>query len=815
MTTRPAIFPPRPRTRALLAAALAVATATPAAAQPVATAVRRAIAPRPAPAPVAAPAPSPTPAPTPTPTPTPAPAPTVAAAAVAPPVAPVAPAPPAPPAGTHAARAGVHAALSDEELAALVGQAETIEIVDDAPPGSQATLDEATLERAEEDDIHKVLAQVSGVYLRDEDGYGLRPNIGMRGAAAERSAKIALMEDGVLIAPAPYSAPAAYYFPLVTRMSRVEVIKGPAAILHGPNTVGGAVNLVGARMVEAREAYVDAALGSDLYGKLHARAGDRGERWGLLGEYVKLRSDGFKELDGGGDTGFDKDDASLWFRYHGRPAAETFHQLDLRAGYAGETSDETYIGLTDADFAAAPQRRYRGSALDRMDWDHVRLRADHRVELGPHRRLTTTAYRHWFHRAWGKVDAFVGQRDLAAVLSAPQAGANPIYYAILTGAADSQSPEEELVRGINDRRFVSQGVQASYQAEERWGPTAHQLDAGVRLHFDRADRVRHEDAYAMTGGELVRSARPRNTVVDSRAETLALALHAQDRVRWRRLEATVGVRAELLDARFADYLGERHAGASEAVVIPGGGALYHVTDQLAVLAGVHRGFVPAAPSLLADLRPELSVNYEAGARWRSHHLAADVVGFFSDYSNLKGTCTFSTGCTAMQEGDQFDGGRVHVWGVEAQAQAEVPLARGWRAPLTAAYTWTASEFQTAFTSAFAAWGDVRVGDELPYLPAHQLALGGAVAAPRWELGGLVRWRDAVRDAAGQGPLDPAERADATFTIDLTAHLTVARWAELYATVDNLLDQQVIVARRPYGARPSPPRLVTVGYKARF
>ncbi len=716
----------------------------------------------------------------------------------------------APPAAT------VHAALTDDELAAMAeAEAETIEIVDRAPPGSHGTVDTEALERAEHDDIHKVLAHVAGVYLRDEDGYGLRPNIGMRGAAAERSAKVALMEDGILVAPAPYSAPAAYYFPLVTRMSRVDVIKGPSAILFGPNTVGGAVNLIGAPMPTQREGYLDAAIGSDLYGKLHGRLAERGARWGLQGEYVKLRTDGFKQLDGGGDTGFDKDDASLHLRVHGAPAAPTYHQLDLKAGYAREGSNETYTGLTDADFAAAPQRRYLGSALDRMDWDHVRLRADHKVELGRHRRVTTTAYRHWLQRAWGKVDGFVGERDLGGVLAAPTAGANRLYYAVLTGAADSQAPEDELVRGTNDRRFVSQGVQASYQAEERWGPTSHHLDAGVRIHFDRADRVRHEDTYRMTAGALVRSERPRATVLDSRAETTALALHGQDRIRWGKLELIAGLRLELLDVRFADHLSEMTTGASEAVAIPGGGVLYHLDDRLALLAGVHRGFVPAAPTSADQARPELSVNYEAGARWRSDHVSADLIGFFSDYSNLKGTCTFSTGCAAMQDGDQFDGGRVNVWGAEAQAGAEIPLGGAWRAPVQATYTWTASSFQTGFASDFAAWGDVMPGDELPYLPAHQVAVSAAVAAPRWELGSSVRWHGAVRDVAGQGPMLPAERADALVTIDLTAHVTLARWAELYATVDNLLDEQVVVARRPYGARPNAPRLVTVGYKARF
>ncbi|MFW6053620.1 MAG: TonB-dependent receptor plug domain-containing protein, partial [Persicimonas sp.] len=79
-------------------------------------------------------------------------------------------------------------------------------------------LDEEELERLEYDDPHDILLQVPGVYVRTEDGFGLRPNIGMRGANSERSKKVTLMEDGILFGPAPYSAPAAYYFPIVNRM---------------------------------------------------------------------------------------------------------------------------------------------------------------------------------------------------------------------------------------------------------------------------------------------------------------------------------------------------------------------------------------------------------------------------------------------------------------------------------------------------------------------------------------------------------------------------------------------------------------------
>jgi len=156
---------------------------------------------------------------------------------------------------------------------------------------------------------------VPGVSIQLEDGYGLRPNISIRGVSSERSGRITLLEDNILIAPAPYSAPSAYYFPTAGRIAAVEVLKGPAAITQGPYTIGGVLNLVSTPIPEEQSGTLMVEAGSDAtYRVLASYGGQTEQGFGYLLETHQWQSDGFQNIDrSDNDTGLNIEDYTHYF----------------------------------------------------------------------------------------------------------------------------------------------------------------------------------------------------------------------------------------------------------------------------------------------------------------------------------------------------------------------------------------------------------------------------------------------------------------------------------------------------------------------
>jgi Fe(3+) dicitrate transport protein len=684
--------------------------------------------------------------------------------------------------------------------------------------GSVQVLRPQDLERMDYDNPETILKQVPGVYTRGEDGFGLRPNIGIRGTSPDRSKKVTLMEDGILFGPAPYSAPAAYYFPLMTQMELIRVIKGPGAVSYGPQTVGGAIDFVTRPIPATESGAIDVSAGTFGYGKVDGFYGTSTARSGYVLEGVFLRTSGFKKIDGGGsDTGFEKGELVWKGRYLLSTDPNASQQIGLKLGYADEDSRESYLGLTDADLRANPNRRYRASLLDRMQWHRTQIVASYHGKFGGAFTVDVAAYRHDFHRTWRKVNR-IGRFDIARVLAEPTTGTNAILYSVLTGASDSSSSDEIIYIGPNQRSFVAQGVQVVAGWRGASGPVTHRVEAGARFHYDRIDRLHTEDGFLMVGGNLVPTLDATITNANNRAWANALALYLTDAATWSRLTFTPGVRVELIHTAVRDRRAATEVtGAPQRVVIPGLGVYGALTPSLGLLAGVYHGFSPAAPGQPAAVKPESSTNYEAGVRFTPPRTRLEAIGFFNDYQNLTATCTIAT-CGPTMEGLQTDAGRAHIYGAEFFGRSEPIVGKGYVIPLMFAYTYTRTKLLQVFDSEDPTLRDAQVGDELPFVPRHQASATAAFETPYASLAAAGTYVSEMREHVGPPGQPSAPReplTDPSFILDATARVRVTAAGQVYVSVRNLLGADDIAARLPFGARPVAPRWIQVGTQWSF
>ncbi|MEL7024107.1 MAG: TonB-dependent receptor [Pseudomonadota bacterium] len=699
-------------------------------------------------------------------------------------------------------------------------------------PGGATVITADDILRFNQTDIQRIIRSAPGVTVQVEDGYGLRPNLSIRGTASERSARVTLLEDGILIAPAPYSAPAAYYFPTAGRLAGVEVLKGPATITEGPYTVGGAINLLSTPIPESRAGFANIQLGDDATWRVHAHYGDDNGKFGWLVETHQWGSDGFQELDNGGDTGLSKQDYMVKLRYAFDPIGDWSHSLELKLQHATENSDQSYLGLTDNDFSANPIRRYGLSALDNIDTTHDQVLLRHRLSSKSFE-LTTSVYNNDFERDWFKTEGYdvTGSPDAQTFngvswfqfIQAANRGVaigNEMATDLVAILNGRDTPDGAVQIRSNAREYYSRGVELDGVWRLRTGDWSHRLAIGARWHSDRSERLQRNSTYTQINGELVLDdlgllGNAGNQIQDADV----LALYVRDEIELGRWLIAPGIRYESIDqerTRWETRPGQTVDPASRAdsnirdrrendidVFIPGLGVTYSIDDQWSMYAGAHKGF--SAPSNAPGVDEEESINYEVGARFFGDVTSVDFGLFLTDYDNLVGTCTASSGVDC-EVGDAFNGDAATVAGIEFSAQTVLNTGSPVEFPLQITLTVIDAEFDSdiADTDFF---GAVSAGDPLPYVPEYQGLVSIGAVSERFS--GFLSV-NILGDACARASCDAFEEIDASTIIDASLQY---RWSDAVtftATVENISDDLEISGRTPYGARPNKARTAMVG-----
>lgn len=671
-------------------------------------------------------------------------------------------------------------------------------------------------------DINRMLKAVPGVNMYEEDGFGLRPNISLRGTKAERSERISIMEDGVLAAPAPYSAPAAYYFPNVARMEAIEVLKGSSQVQYGPFTTGGAINLVSTPIPNSFSGKANISYGSKNTFKSHTSVGSSWKHFGYMVEYLRYQSDGFKKYEDHAAKGFKRNDIIAKIRVKTDHVKGVNHALELKFGYADENSDETYVGLSADDFKKTPFLRYAGSQMDKLKTDHRQWVATYLLTFSNKLKITTNAYYNYFHRNWYKLnDVRAGitskeKRSIADVLVDPET--NIRYFDILMGKTDREG--EALLVRANNRTYRSRGIQTRAEYRFNLNEFFFDLEFGLRYHADEEDRFQWDDSYSMKNKKMVLFMEGIHGTNANRVTSAnALAGYLLAKLRYDAWTVTAGLRYEDVDLLKKDYTKEDLARSGKVrietpnharVLIPGVGLHYQLMPAASVFFGIHKGFAP--PSAELYQKPESSVNMELGTRVAIGNFRAELIGFYNNYSNMLGSDLAASGGAGTLE--QFNVGEARVKGAEFLVQYQpLPKNCNVRLPLQVSYTYTDTEIRNSFESH--SWGNVVRGDEIPYIFKHALNMQLGIEC-KWFYANIgARYNSDMRTSPGQGTIAEREKVPANLIFDASLNVFVNKYLTVRLNAINLTNRVYLTSRHPAGLRAGHPFGIYAGANVQF
>lgn len=689
------------------------------------------------------------------------------------------------------------AVLAQEILVTSGLIAATPEVVS-RTPGSVDVVEAAALNQSRVFSFDEALRKVSGLSTRPEEGFSLRPNIGIRGLDPTRSRNVLLMEDGIPLAYAPYGDNSSYYHPPVDRFESIEVVKGSGQILWGPRTVGGVLNYVTPAVPDRPRGSLSLTGGSRDYFNGHLRYGGTWGATGLLLDATRKQGEGARDnvRSGLNDVNFKV------LRPLGSRQA-----LALKINYYGEDSRLTYSGLRLAEWMAAP--RSNAFRNDSFNGDRIGGAATHTASLSPNAILNTNVYGSSFRRHWWRQTSNSGQRPNDASDPACAGMAN-----LHTTCGNEGRLRQYTTSGIDPKVRISHGL---------FGVRS-EFDGGVRAHFEIQERIQKNGDTPLS--------RDGRTVEDNRRTTQGYSTFFQNRFFFGNLTLTPGLRIEHVRYDRTNRLFNGGAGAFGKTdltqLIPGIGGAWNPNQSITIFAGVHRGFAPPrAEDIInnsggfVELDSELSWNYEAGIRARASRAASIEATYFrTDYENQivpaslaggVGSVLTSAGRT-MHQGAEFSG----------RLDGRNFLGTGQSIWLRTAATWIAqARFEGVRYSAVSGSGTVLItGNRLPYAP-ETLITASAGWTHRRGANLMVEMVHTGRQfgddlntvnssADGQRGAIPGN-----VIWNATVNLPLEEWrTTAFVTVKNLLDRMTLVDR-VRGMLPGSPRLVQAGFRWEF
>jgi Fe(3+) dicitrate transport protein len=567
----------------------------------------------------------------------------------------------------------------------LIGSDEALE----ETGGSVQKISSEELERSRVFTSSEALRKISGVNVRDEEGFGLRPNIGIRGTNPTRSTKILLLEDGLPLSYAPYGDNATYYHPPLERFESVEVLKGSGQISYGPTTVAGVVNYITPNPPSDTTLSLKLISGNRDFANGNAQFGGTFGKTGVIVNFNQKQGEGARE-----NIRSRLSDFSSKFM-------QTINSKNILIGKFSvlkEDSQITYSGLTEAEFRTNP----RGNPFlnDHFDAYRTGISLQHTAVLNARSNLNTTGYYNFFSRDWWRQSSNSSQRPNR--IGSMCRGMIDLYTTC--------GNEGRL------RDYKTFGIEPRFNSNFILGKTRNDLNIGFRFHGEKQNRIQKNG--------LTPQARDGGIVEDNLRENTALSGFAQNRIIWNRFSLTGGLRIEHIYYKRTNELTNLSGKTKITEVLPGIGFAVNLFKNSTVFGGIHRGFAPpraedivSNSGGIVELEAEKSWNYEIGIRSRPFiGLSLETTYFRTNYENQIVPASISGGIGAVFT----NGGRTLHQGIETNSRVDSAafLKKSFNLYFQTAFTnlFSADFIGTRFSSVSGFSGTSVAGNRLPYAP---------------------------------------------------------------------------------------------------
>ena len=682
-------------------------------------------------------------------------------------------------------------------------------------PGSASILNNKEIKLFSPISLNEVLRKVTGVNVVDEEGAGLRVNIGIRGLDPDRSRNILMLEDGVPIALGPYGEPEMYFTPSIDKMAGIEVLKGSGQILFGPQTIGGIVNFFTADPPSRQTTHIKLMGAGNGYFSGFGTYGNTIGKTGFIISYLHKRADAL------GTTYFNLNDLSAKVKI----SLDSRSSLGIKLGYYDEESNSTYLGLTQTMFDKGDQDFVRMSSSDRLPIRRYSASATHQFQINPDISLKTTAFGYTTSRNWQRQDFSFNSS------AANQTG-------LIWGNPDVSNGAVYMLNstGNRNRQFEVAGLEPRLSIKHRLFNFENELETGVRYLYERANEqfIIGNDASSAKG-----------TMRDKEVRTgKAFSAYVQNRFNiTNKLSISGGLRMEnfdyereILRGRFRinnvnNVIRDTSIIASDNTfaLIPGTGITFAATDNVNLFAGVHKGFAPprikdaiTANGVPYNLDAELSTNYELGTRMNfGNFVNAELTGFILDFQNQIIPVSNSSG--NLNATGVVNGGQTLHKGIEAAFKIDLGKISGSK------HSFTIESNATLQNSTYNNDRFIPVNGQAVNVKNNQLPYSAKLMV--WNAIGMdlqngfgfrvsgnyigAQFTDELNtelpSANGR-----TGKISSRFVIDGNAFFTIPNTkATFNVAVKNLTDQRYISTRRPEGIRVSLPRMLTAGFEVNF